>query len=276
MPNHETTRATHQTRPQPIIKLMSAPRILAALCSLVFHGVAVMGLGVAHQLTRPSPVALAPPPIQVVLLGSSSSVSAAVLNNTPTSTSPLPWGAAKNSLLNRGAAHHLEQGDRKTPRMSWSSAQAGSPARKASVGEHKPSTRPNHPEPTSDSLNPADFLAVSAGSSAENTLSNQTSGAVTTAPTMPRIDADWSGNIPPTYPFSARRLGEEGEVRLDIHVGADGTVLDVRIKQSSGSVRLDRSAVEAIRRWRFIPARHADIPIAAWYHNWRWIFKLEG
>lgn len=92
----------------------------------------------------------------------------------------------------------------------------------------------------------------------------------------PRIDASWTGNVAPPYPGTARRLGEQGEVRLDVHVGADGTVLEVRLRASSGSTTLDRSAIDTVRRWRFTPARVDGQAIDAWYRDWTWTFRLEG
>jgi TonB family protein len=92
----------------------------------------------------------------------------------------------------------------------------------------------------------------------------------------PRVDASWTGNVAPLYPGAARRLGEQGEVRLDVHVGADGTVLEVRLRRSSGSTTLDRSAIDTVRRWRFTPARVDGQAIDAWYRDWTWTFRLEG
>jgi protein TonB len=113
--------------------------------------------------------------------------------------------------------------------------------------------------------------------------SEATPGPLATAPassgprrTAPRVDASWRGNTPPPYPVAARRMGDEGEVRLDVHVGADGSVLEVRLRQSSGSPLLDRTAIDTVKRWRFNPATVDGKPVAEWYHDWRWIFRLEG
>jgi protein TonB len=99
-----------------------------------------------------------------------------------------------------------------------------------------------------------------------------------TAPqrTGPRMDASWSGNTPPPYPAMARRMGEEGEVRLDVQVGADGQVLEVRLKKSSGSRLLDQTAIETVKKWRFSPATIDGRPVAEWYRDWKWVFKLES
>lgn len=74
----------------------------------------------------------------------------------------------------------------------------------------------------------------------------------------------------------ARRMGEEGEVRLDVHVGPDGSVLEVRLKKSSGSRLLDQTTIETVKKWRFSPATIDGRPVAEWYRDWKWIFKLES
>jgi protein TonB len=94
--------------------------------------------------------------------------------------------------------------------------------------------------------------------------------------TAPRFDASWAGNSPPAYPAMARRLGEEGEVHLDVQVGPQGNVLDVRLKKSSGSALLDQTAIETVKKWRFSPATVDGKPVAEWYYNWKWVFKLES
>lgn len=92
----------------------------------------------------------------------------------------------------------------------------------------------------------------------------------------PRADASWSGNAPPAYPAMARRMGEEGEVLLDVHVGPDGSVLEVRLRKSSGSRLLDQTAIETVKKWRFSPATVDGRPVAEWYRDWKWVFKLES
>jgi periplasmic protein TonB len=92
----------------------------------------------------------------------------------------------------------------------------------------------------------------------------------------PRVDASWAGNAPPPYPAAARRMGEQGEVRLDVHVGTDGSVIDVQVRASSGSPALDRSAMDAVRRWRFRPATVDGQAVSEWYRDWKWVFRLEG
>jgi TonB family protein len=93
--------------------------------------------------------------------------------------------------------------------------------------------------------------------------------------TQPRVDASWTGNIPPPYPALARRLKLEGEVWLSVHVAADGRVLQAGIARSSGHDMLDATAVESVKKWRFEPATLDGKPVADWYHDWRWYFRIH-
>jgi periplasmic protein TonB len=68
----------------------------------------------------------------------------------------------------------------------------------------------------------------------------------------------------PDYPDSARRDGREGRVLLRVLVDDQGRSKQVEINSSSGSDALDRAAAEAIRRWRFQPARYGDKPVESW------------
>ena len=81
--------------------------------------------------------------------------------------------------------------------------------------------------------------------------------------TLPRFNADYLNNPPPVYPTLARRLGEQGTVLLRARVRADGTPDEVSIHRSSGSAHLDQAALEAVRQWRFIPARRGGTAVAA-------------
>lgn len=80
----------------------------------------------------------------------------------------------------------------------------------------------------------------------------------------PRFDADYLDNPKPVYPALSRRMGEEGRVLLRVHVDPAGLARETRLATSSGSERLDRSALDAVRRWKFIPARRGDEAVAAW------------
>lgn len=67
--------------------------------------------------------------------------------------------------------------------------------------------------------------------------------------------------VTPDYTEQARRAGLEGEVLLEIVVGSDGAVRDVKVLRRLGS-GLDQQAVDAVRQWRFSPARRLGTPVA--------------
>lgn len=81
----------------------------------------------------------------------------------------------------------------------------------------------------------------------------------------PRSDAAHLNNPAPAYPPLSRRLGEQGRVLFDVYILPDGTVGEIRLKSSSGFSRLDSAAREAVKRWRYVPARRGDVAIAYWY-----------
>ena len=67
--------------------------------------------------------------------------------------------------------------------------------------------------------------------------------------------------VTPDYTEQARRAGLEGEVLLEIVVGSDGGVSDVRVLRRLGA-GLDELAANAVRQWRFSPARRFGTPVA--------------
>ena len=80
----------------------------------------------------------------------------------------------------------------------------------------------------------------------------------------PRFDMSYLNNPAPAYPPVSRRLKEQGRVLLRVFVSASGSAEDVEVRASSGSDRLDRAAIDAVRHWRFAPARRGNETIAAW------------
>jgi protein TonB len=62
------------------------------------------------------------------------------------------------------------------------------------------------------------------------------------------------------YTEDARRRGTRGDVILEIVVNRDGTVGDVSVRRGLGA-GLDQSAIDAVRQWRFAPARRLGEPV---------------
>ena len=57
--------------------------------------------------------------------------------------------------------------------------------------------------------------------------------------------------VEPEYPKAARRLGMQGAVALDVRIGRDGAVQDVRV--ASGERLLADAAIAAVKQWKFKP-----------------------
>ncbi|RTL50410.1 MAG: energy transducer TonB [Rhodocyclaceae bacterium] len=79
-----------------------------------------------------------------------------------------------------------------------------------------------------------------------------------------QFDAAYLNNPKPDYPRMSKRLGETGKVFLRVHVLADGNPDQVELRTSSGFTRLDNAAQEAVKHWRFVPAKQGSEAIAAW------------
>jgi TonB family protein len=66
----------------------------------------------------------------------------------------------------------------------------------------------------------------------------------------------------PEYPDLARKRGIEGTVLLQVLVGLDGSVKEVKVMR--GIEGLDQAAIEAVKKWRFQPAHSKGEPIECW------------
>lgn len=63
----------------------------------------------------------------------------------------------------------------------------------------------------------------------------------------------------PKYPFFARRQGRQGWVVAQLDVLPDGQTANVIIRQSAPQGVFDRSAIKAVRTWRFAPVGGAGL-----------------
>jgi protein TonB len=102
-----------------------------------------------------------------------------------------------------------------------------------------------------------DSVVLTAAASAD------TSQAVSEPVVPPSFNADYLDNPAPVYPPAARRLREQGRVLLLVDVAPDGVPRQVNLATSSGSPRLDEAALDAVRRWRFVPARKGTTAVPA-------------
>ncbi|MBA3902496.1 MAG: energy transducer TonB [Rhodocyclaceae bacterium] len=117
-------------------------------------------------------------------------------------------------------------------------------------------------------VTPVPATVISAAAEAASPVAVAPRPPVVEAPVAPvappRFDADYLDNPKPAYPPLSRRLGEEGKVILRVFVEPGGRPSKVEIQTSSGFPRLDEAAGAAVSRWRFVPARRGEEPVAAW------------
>lgn len=142
-----------------------------------------------------------------------------------------------------------------------------------------PAARPHpvpfktHLTPLSLDMPPMPTIVLAAG---EPTASMQTDTSTTRGeqvaanPTAdsriepPQFDLAYLKNPPPAYPLLSKRLREQGRVLLRVRVSVDGLAEQIEIQASSGAGRLDAAAIEAVRQWRFVPARRGADAVSAW------------
>ena len=65
----------------------------------------------------------------------------------------------------------------------------------------------------------------------------------------------------PEYTEEARKAKYQGVVVLWLIVGQDGRTKDIRVSRSLG-MGLDQKAVEAVKQWKFEPAKKDGVPVA--------------
>ncbi|MCO5106492.1 MAG: TonB family protein [Burkholderiaceae bacterium] len=258
---------------------MDASRLSAAGGALALHALVIAGvlaLAVAPPATRPLE------PVQVVLLVPPEPLPVARQPAPPAREPDAAQPAAEPLRSPPTEVKPPPKTARARPRPAPPPEAAPAPAAPAApVVQPAPAPAQASPPPTAitaaPAAGPAD-VAPARGHAQAPSIAARSAGASTApqARSAPHVDATWSGNTPPPYPGMARRMGDQGEVRLDVHVGVDGRVTEVRLRQSSGSTLLDRTAIETVKKWRFKPATVDGQPVAEWYHDWRWVFRLEG
>jgi protein TonB len=71
--------------------------------------------------------------------------------------------------------------------------------------------------------------------------------------------------VSPDYPRMAQRLEADGEVEVEILVGPDGSVEEVRIiSVSRPGVGFESATEDAVRQWRYKPATKNDVNVRMW------------
>lgn len=196
-------------------------------------------LGVAATLSamRTQPLALPQVPLMVEVLAAESL--AQPKPRTPDITPPKPKPVARQERVTRA------------PDVPVLAAKAK--AEEPAVNEVRP-VAPAPLPPIQTAPAPAQTLAPAA----------HAAPAANPSPTAPRFDADYLDNPRPAYPPISRHEREQGTVKLSVYVEASGAAGKVELASSSGYERLDKSAMNTVKRWKFVPARQGSEAVAAW------------
>ncbi|MGZ5026887.1 MAG: TonB family protein [Methylobacter sp.] len=134
------------------------------------------------------------------------------------------------------------------------------PVSKPVVPVIKKAGQPMDPPVEQASVSPPQASAPAAEATPKPTQ-NKTADAQTYQ--SPNFEAAYLNNPAPDYPSVSRRLGEQGLVLLQVQVTEDGAADSVELQTGSGSSRLDQAALEAVKQWRFVPAKRGDQPVSA-------------
>ena len=122
---------------------------------------------------------------------------------------------------------------------------------------------------------PVEQPVMAEAAASDNTVKAESTARVAEAPAKveavaepvvepPKFGAAYLNNPAPTYPPVSRRFGEQGRVLLRVLVSENGLAQSVQLDSSSGYEKLDRAAMEAVKKWSFIPARRSNQPVSAY------------
>lgn len=101
------------------------------------------------------------------------------------------------------------------------------------------------------------------------------SKGVSSQPILVDKPAFVSAPVQPRYPRVAQKRGIEGTVMYEIWLDEQGNQIQQYLITSSGTEILDKSALEAIKQWKFSPRILDGVPVAHRVHI-PVRFKLEG
>ncbi len=119
------------------------------------------------------------------------------------------------------------------------------------------------PLPVEQQLDAASVPVESAAPDVPATPLAQPTEALPKENAVEKIEPDYQAsylNNRLNYPLSARRMGVQGRVILNVEVLAEGIAGQILIQQSSGHEVLDQAALESVKHWRFIAARRGGEP----------------
>ncbi len=82
-------------------------------------------------------------------------------------------------------------------------------------------------------------------------------------------------SVKPTYPEIPRRIGQEGYVIVSLTVDANGFVKDPAAIEREGSKLFEKSALEALEQFRYVPRFENGQPVATHNVKYKFSFHVE-
>lgn len=129
----------------------------------------------------------------------------------------------------------------------------------------KQPTKPlKHEEPPATETKAQSFVESSQPPAVTGSHEKSVSERSEISDTPAHFNADYLYNPRPHYPSYARQRHWEGLVLLKVFVTPDGHSGDIAIQKSSGHEELDESALDAVKQWKFVPAKHGETALASW------------
>ena len=134
--------------------------------------------------------------------------------------------------------------------------------------EEKKKTPPPSPQKTQPIVAPIKALSVAGAVGSMNWVGDFSSEGGVYSDIMPIV------RINPVYPPSAAMTGTEGWVRLKFTITKSGSVRNVRVLKSHPVNIFDKSALEAVSRWKYRPQIENGKPMSI-THTTQLDFVLE-
>lgn len=120
---------------------------------------------------------------------------------------------------------------------------------------------PAEPAPQSHPISKKHKATPELVSSAGSVSKSQNVAAKTATSSVIKARPLYQHNPKPDYPNIARRRGWEGIVMLEVEVTGEGKTATVRLLKSCGYKILDKSALRAVKHWRFLAGTTDGKPV---------------
>lgn len=117
------------------------------------------------------------------------------------------------------------------------------------------------PPPEQTAKKPAARQSKTAIEIAAHSIVMPPQAAVATGAKVDRLPQEFFSNRKPAYPPEEARAGVTGVLYVRCLIAASGFVQSASVAKSSGSARLDKAAVTAVRTYQFEPAQRGGIAI---------------